>query len=136
MTNYFAPVKRILVVDDEPSIILICQRVLVKEGFEVDTASDGRTAQDMIDNNKYDFLLLDLRTPVMSGQELYHWITEKHPEIAEKVTFTTGDVMRADTQTFLDNTGRPYLPKPFSPSQIRNTIREATRQPLQNVARN
>ena len=109
MKNTSTGAKKILVVEDEPSITQVCQRVLRAEGFEVDVAANGKAGQDMIENKTYDLLLVDIRTPAMSGQELYEWLQEKHPQIAERVIFTTGDMMRGDTQTFLQKTGQPYV---------------------------
>jgi len=118
--------KRILIVEDEPSISQVCQRVLRGEGFEVDVATNGKDAQDMIENKKYDFLFVDIRTPAMSGKELYQWLLEKNPELASGVIFTTGDMMRGDTQTFIEKAGRPFLPKPFTPHELKKIYKKAS----------
>ena len=120
--------KRILVVEDEPSISQVCQRVLTGEGLEVDIAVNGMVAQDMIDRGSYDFLLVDIRTPAMNGKELYHWLKEKHPQVTSRVIFTTGDVMGGDTQEFLEKAARPFLPKPFTPDELRTVIREVLKR--------
>ncbi len=116
--------KRILVVEDEPAISDVCRRVLISEGFEVDIAVNGRIAQDMIEEQQYDLCLSDIRTPSMNGKELYQWLKEKRPEIASRVIFTTGDVMDGDIQSFLEQAARPFLPKPFTPDELRATVRE------------
>ncbi len=64
-------VKRVLVVEDEPAINVICRRVLTGEGFEVDIAVQGKVAQDMIDKKQYDLCLIDIRLPAMTGKELH-----------------------------------------------------------------
>ena len=120
--------KKILVVEDEPSISHICQRVLTGEGFEVDIAVNGKVAQDMIDKRQYDLCLIDIRTPEMNGKELYHWLKETHPQVTNRVIFTTGDVMGGDTQGFLEKAARPFLPKPFTPGELKTIIREALKQ--------
>ena len=83
----------------------------------------------MIDKRQYDLCLIDIRTPAMNGKELHQWLKDKHPEILNQVIFTTGDVMGADTQGFLEKAGRPFLPKPFTPGELRTVIREALKQP-------
>lgn len=118
-------VKRILVVEDEPAISEICRRVLVSEGFTVSIAPDGKIAQDMIEKEEYGLCLIDMRTPAKSGMELYQWITEKHPALANGVIFTTGDVMGGNIQDFLKHVARPFLPKPFTPDELRTTLRKA-----------
>ena len=60
----------------------------------------------------------------MSGMELYQWIMEKHPDLANGVIFTSGDVMGGNIQDFLKHAARPFLPKPFTPDELRTTLRE------------
>ena len=120
--------KRILIVEDEPAICDVCRRVLVDEGFEVDIAANGKIAQDMIEERQYDLCLIDIRTPQMSGKELYQWLQEKHPQLTNRVIFTTGDVMGGDIQSFLEQAARPFLPKPFTPDELKAIIRETLKQ--------
>ena len=124
MEDLSSSVERILVVEDELAICLICQRVLAGEGFEVDIAVNGKVAQDMIEKKRYDVCLIDIGAPAMNGKELYQWLEEKHPQLAGGVVFTTGDVMGGDTQGFLEQTGRPFLPKPFTPDEIKTIVKE------------
>jgi len=78
----------------------------------------------MIEEKQYDLCLFDIRTPRMSGEELYQWLQEKHPRLASRVIFTTGDVMSGDTKDFLEQTARPFLPKPFTPDELKTIVRE------------
>lgn len=116
--------KKILVVEDEPSISSLCVRVLTNEGLEVSIAINGRVAEEMLDKNKYELCLIDIRTPIIGGKELYQYIMDKYPDLANGVIFTTGDVIGGDTQSFLNETGRLFLLKPFSPEELRGIIRE------------
>ncbi len=124
MKNSSAGLKRILVVEDEPAISNVCQRVLTGEGFEVDIAVNGKVAQDMIGEKQYDLFLIDIRTPRMNGRELFQWLQEKHPQLATGVIFTTGEMMGGDIQSFLEQAARPLLPKPFTPDELRAIMRE------------
>jgi two-component system OmpR family response regulator len=117
-------VKRILVVEDEPAICALCQRVLTGEGFEVDIAADGKIAQDIIEKQKYQIFLFDIKMPVMTGKDLYQWLEEKHPLLTSKVIFATGSVISGDTQIFMKQTGRPYLPKPFTAAELISIVKE------------
>jgi DNA-binding response OmpR family regulator len=116
--------KRILVVEDEPSISSLCVRVLTSEGLDVFVAVDGRVAEDMLDKNYYDLCLIDIRTPVINGKELYQYINDKHPELVGGVIFTTGDVIGGETQNFLKEMERLFLLKPFAPEELRAVIKE------------
>ncbi len=62
--------KKVLVVDDEPDILKVISFRLKKSGYEVLTAGDGKAALDLIAVNKPDLILLDLRMPVLSGEEV------------------------------------------------------------------
>jgi len=117
--------KRILVMEDEPAICQVCLRTLSAEGFDVDIAANGVIAQDMLAKKEYDLCLLDIRTPIMNGKELYQHIKEDHPEFANKVIFTTGDIMNTNLERFLKEAGSPYLPKPFTPDELRDIVRQA-----------
>ena len=121
-------VKRILVVEDEPSICELCRRVLSSVYFEIDIAANGKVAQDMIVEKQYDLCLLDIRTPEMDGRELYQWMQEKHLQLASRVIFTSGSVIGKDTMAFIDQTGRPFLPKPFTPDELKAIVRETSKE--------
>src|SRR3954464_9416602 len=62
---------RVLVVDDDSVLVRALQRVLVLQGFSVDTALDGRVALSRLEKNDYDVMLLDLRMGGMDGMEVY-----------------------------------------------------------------
>jgi DNA-binding response OmpR family regulator len=120
--------ERVLVVEDEPVIGRVCAATLTGEGFEVDIATNGSIAERMIEEKKYALLLIDIRTPVMNGKELYQWITERHPELANRVIFTTGELLGSASEQFVEQSGRPFLPKPFTPDDLRATVRDTIRQ--------
>ena len=128
MKRTVAGVKRILVVEDEPEISKLCQRVLSDEGYEVDFAGDGKVAQDMIGKRQYSLFLIDLKLPLMNGRELYQWLKEEHSKQISKVIFTSGSVLGEDTQLFLDQTGRPFLPKPFAPDELKTIVTETLKE--------
>jgi len=119
--------RKVLIVEDEPPISRVCERVLTGEGFEADIALNGKIAQEMIEKKDYDLCLIDMRTPAMSGKELYYWLKEKHPQLAESVIFTTGDVMGEESKSFLEQVAKPFLPKPFTPEELRVIIKETLR---------
>lgn len=116
--------RRVLVVEDEVSIGAICRRVLGAAGLEVAVAADGGTAKEMIQLHRYDLYLVDLRLPVLSGRELYSWLTSEYPEHSTRVLFMTGSTVSDPTAQFLESTGRPVLLKPFSVHQLESMVEE------------
>jgi DNA-binding response OmpR family regulator len=115
---------RILVVDDEQVIVEIIRRVLDGEECEVDVSTDGKTAQHMFMDIQYDLCILDVKMPEISGSDFYHWLEEKQPNLAKWVIFTTGDGVSEGTASFLEESGRPFLPKPFSPEALKNLVKQ------------
>ena len=128
MKNSGTNLKRILVVEDEPTISQVCLRVLTGEGLEVDIAVNGDIAQDKLEKKDYHLCLIDIRTPVMDGKQLYQVITTRHPGLVTGVIFTTGDMLDGDTRRFLELAARPFLAKPFTPDELRTVIRETLGQ--------
>ena len=114
----------ILVVEDEPGIRQVCQRALTRQGYQVDFVTNGATAEDMLIKEDYDLLVIDIKTPVMNGKEFYQNIKDRHPKLLDRLIFTTGDVISSDTQDFLKQTGRPFLLKPFTPSELQSIVKE------------
>ena len=132
MTSSSGVKGRILSVEDEPSIRQVCRRTLTSQGYQVDFAINGVVAESMLMKADYDLLLVDIKTPVMDGKQLYRYIKKRYPKLAGRVIFTTGDVINDDTQSFLERTGRPFLLKPFSPDELKALVRENLRR-LQTI---
>jgi CheY-like chemotaxis protein len=118
--------RMVLVVEDEPAIAKICVRTLSAEGFVVEIAINGQVALDRLNTNIYDFCLVDIRTPEMNGVELYKRLKDELPEMANRVIFSTGDVISDNIRTFLEDTGRLFLAKPFTPEELRSIFRVAS----------
>ncbi len=118
-------VKRqsVLVVEDEPCIAMVCMRTLKTEGFQVDIAVNGEVALDMWRKKEYDLCISDIRTPRMNGIELYRQLEIERPEAIKKFIFTTGDMLSGNIKSFLEETGTPYLPKPFTPENLRVIVK-------------
>ena len=103
----------ILVVDDEASVRLALQRYLANRGHDVEITASGRDALERLRAAPFDAVILDMRMPDLSGEQLFEELCATDPAHAERVIFTTGDLLSEQMQSFLNSTGRPYLPKPF-----------------------
>jgi DNA-binding response OmpR family regulator len=69
--------KRILVVDDEPDLTMVCSLDLQYHGFKVDTFNDSQEALSNFRPGYYDLVILDIKMPKMDGFELYEKIKER-----------------------------------------------------------
>lgn len=64
----------------------------------------------------------------MNGVEFYQHLAEQRPELADRVIFTTGDVLSNDVQAFLDESGAAFLAKPFTPAELRAAVSDALKR--------
>jgi two-component system NtrC family sensor kinase len=116
--------KRALVVDDEHYILDFFIEVFRTLPMVVDTASDGRMAMQKILSTQYDLVISDFKMPQMSGKELYRWIKENRPQLANRIIFVTGDTVSADTRSFLEDNKNRYLAKPFKIEEVKEVIQQ------------
>ncbi len=104
---------RILIVDDEP-VVLDLLTDLLAPLYEVETASNGRDGLSRLSRESYDLIILDIKMPDMTGRQMYEALLAMRPSAAERVVFTTGDIVHEETHRFLERVGNPCLAKPFS----------------------
>jgi DNA-binding NtrC family response regulator len=99
------------------------RKILASEGYHVDQAVTKAEALESIDRHPYQVILLDLRIPGVKGLELLQVIAEKQPDA--KVIIITG-YASIDTAVEAARIGAiDYLPKPFTPDEIRNATENA-----------
>ena len=120
---------RVLIVEDETSIARSCVRTLTAMGYQVEAAEDGRTAERSLGVKEYDLYILDIRTPGMSGMELYQEMQKNYPALTGRVLFTSGDTLSVGIKQFLEDNGRPYLAKPFTPGELRSFVSKSIGRP-------
>lgn len=113
---------RILVVDDEPALLGLLCRILKSKGHTVETASDGKTAQQKLEAQSYDMVICDILMPDILGPQLYREVVEKFPYLADHFIFITGNIVDPDTRLFLEQSGSPWLSKPFLPTDMEKAV--------------
>ena len=115
--------KNILVIDDEVAVNNNIRKILAKKGFQVDQAVTKDEALERIGAHPYELILLDLKIPGVKGLELLKAIRDNNPQA--KVIMITG---YASIETAVEATRMgaiDYLPKPFTPDEIRNATDKA-----------
>lgn len=114
--------KRILIVDDDQSILRLFTRILEKAGYKVDTAETGRETAEKITQNSYDLAIVDVRLPDTSGIDLIAEIHAVHPDMIKIVL--TGLPSIEDGARALDRGVDAYLVKPIKTEELLNVIEE------------
>ncbi len=116
--------KKILIVDDEPFILKSLTFVLKKEGFQVDSATNGMEAREKIAQQKPDIVFLDIMMPKMNGLEVCQWLRQDPVLKGTYVIILTAKGQEADREKGLKIGADEYMTKPFSPSHVVNRIKE------------
>ncbi|MCL1926739.1 MAG: sigma-54 dependent transcriptional regulator [Syntrophorhabdaceae bacterium] len=116
--------NRILVVDDEASLRDAVGRILSAEGYEVREAGDGKAALALLENEKFEFILCDMRMPVMGGLELLREITARGIPGTVIMMSAFGTVETAVEAMKLG--AYDYIAKPFMSDEILLTLRKAS----------
>ncbi len=106
--------KRILIIDDEQSILEFTSELLSLHGVRVETSTNGSEALERIKSNEYDLIITDIKMPVLNGKELYHILKEQYASLSLKILFMTGDTISEDTKQFIHDSNLPFISKPFS----------------------
>jgi len=119
---------RVLVVDDEASVRVSLQRYLAGRGHDVETTASGEDALARLRATLYDAVIVDMRMPDLSGEQLFERLRSNDPAHAERVIFTTGDLVNEQMRRFLDGSGRPCVPKPFEFASFDQALPAARRR--------
>jgi DNA-binding NtrC family response regulator len=121
MTRADAP--RVLVVDDEPSICRSCEKILVREGYEVKTVLSGALALDLLGRESFDLVFTDLKMAEMGGLELLEALRSQFPDVVPVVI--TGFATISSVVETMKVGAFDYLPKPFTPDEMAAVARKA-----------
>lgn len=108
--------KKILVVDDEQSILMLLEYNLMQAGFEVVTAEDGKTAYKLIKKENFDFIILDIMLPKMDGMDVCRRVRQE--KIQTPILMLTAKDDEFDKIIGLELGADDYMTKPFSPREV------------------
>ncbi len=118
--------KKILIVDDEPAILTLLQYNLEAEHYQVETATDGQEALDKVRSEPFDFIILDLMLPSLSGLDVTRKIREE--KIQTPIMILTAKDNETDKIVGLELGADDYVTKPFSPREIIARIKAIERR--------
>jgi signal transduction histidine kinase len=112
----------ILIIEDEAALRAVFVEVLTMHGHRTAVAATGQAAMELLARDSYDVVVLDLRLPDVDGKAVWQWITRNRPAMAERVVFMTGDTLSPGSHHFLQEAGRPVLPKPVAMEQLTRMV--------------
>jgi DNA-binding response OmpR family regulator len=115
--------KRVVVIDDEPSVGAAVRDLLLPEGYEVDSPGDAESALPELIRSAPDLVILDVNMPGMSGWELCSLLRRQSATRMVPVLFLTGRQEVRDRITAMQVGGSDYLAKPFGAEELRQKVR-------------
>lgn len=115
---------KIVVVDDDPYILMSLEFLMKKNGFNVLVARNGTEAKSIIDEFIPDVVLLDIMMPDVNGYEICKYIKSQMKLVDCKVIFLSAKSTESDIQKGYDLGAALYISKPFSTRTIVNQIKE------------
>ncbi len=114
---------RILIVDDEPSVLSVLSNLLKSQGFDVQPSLGGEKAVEFLNNESFDLMLTDIRMQPINGLELLKIAKSLHPNMSVMVVTAYGSVETA-VQAMKEG-AFDYVTKPFKMDELMITVQRA-----------
>lgn len=108
--------KKVLIVEDELSIVTLIKYNVEQAGFETDVAFDGEEAIKKISNNQYDLIILDLMLPKIDGLDICKFVRSENKSLP--ILMVTALNEEEDIINGLNSGADDYITKPFSPKEL------------------
>ncbi|MFZ5880252.1 MAG: response regulator transcription factor [Chloroflexota bacterium] len=117
--------KRILIVEDEPSIAEVVGLYLQRAGYGIQTAADGRQAMNLLERGIPDLVVMDLMLPEVDGLSLTRWLRDRSDVPIIMLTARREEI---DRIAGLEMGADDYMIKPFSPQELVSRVRAVLRR--------
>ena len=116
--------KKVLVIDDEAPVRRILELKLRNSGYDVITASDGEEGLSLIETEKPDTVISDIKMPRLDGRTLCEMTDPMKAQRPFLTLIVTGSVKPEEREWIEDLQDTQFMEKPFSPSKILDAIRQ------------
>jgi CheY-like chemotaxis protein len=113
---------RILVVDDEPMLCTVIERVLGADHDVTAVTSAKEALGKLIAGERFDLILCDLMMPEMTGMDLHARLHDMEPDQAARMVFMTGGAFTENAQAFLARLPNASIEKPFKSAKLRELV--------------
>jgi DNA-binding NarL/FixJ family response regulator len=129
--------KQLLLIDDDPNLILLVKDYLEFRGFEVRTAGNGREALDLLDGDAPDLIICDVMMPEMDGHTFVRHVRENPSTEWIPILFLSAKGQSQDRVKGLNTGADVYMVKPFEPeelvAQVESSLKHASRLIKQQI---
>ncbi|MGB5633204.1 MAG: response regulator transcription factor [Waterburya sp.] len=120
--------KKLLLIDDDPNLILLVKDYLEFRGYNVDTAENGREALEVLDDLVPDMIICDVMMPEMDGYALVKHIREEPTTNRIPVLFLSAKGQSQDRVKGLNEGADVYMSKPFEPEELVAQVESSLKQ--------
>jgi DNA-binding NarL/FixJ family response regulator len=120
--------KKLLLIDDDPNLILLVKDYLEFRGYNVDTAENGREALEILDNLVPDMIICDVMMPEMDGYTLVKHIRQEPITNRIPVLFLSAKGQSQDRVKGLNEGADVYMSKPFEPEELVAQVESSLKQ--------
>ena len=120
--------RKLLLIDDDPNLILLVKDYLEFRGYNVDTAENGREALQVLDRNVPDMIICDIMMPEMDGYSLVKHIREEPTTNRIPVLFLSAKGQSQDRVKGLSEGADIYMSKPFEPEELVAQVESSLKQ--------
>ncbi len=117
-----SPKAKILCVDDEPVILDSFRKILVLDGYSIDTVENGKEALGLVQSHHYDFVFTDLKMPVMDGVDVTKSVKHLRPDI--DVVIITGYATVETAVECMKLGAMDYVQKPFTEDELLDFVKK------------
>jgi DNA-binding response OmpR family regulator len=124
VTQKTVAMRKILIVDDEPNIVMSLEYTFKKNNFEVFIARDGQEALEILQNQLPDVIILDVMMPLVDGFETLEQIKKNERLQHCKVMFLSAKNKESDIEKGMALGADAYLTKPFSIKKVVEQVNE------------
>lgn len=107
------PAAKILLVDDDPTVLDLVRETLEGCGYAIETATNSQEAIQRVKQGSYAMIILDLLLPDMNGFILAQEIKRINPALSDRILFISGILFGQSTVDHLGSIGAGFLSKPF-----------------------
>lgn len=117
-SSHSAPIRSLLLVDDESTLRSALRRYFVRRGWSVREAEDGEAARALLLDTEivgggFDAVITDLHMPRLSGLELHEMVARVDANVSRRFVFSSGDTGDEEAVAYLARTNCPLVQKPF-----------------------
>ncbi|MXV37338.1 response regulator [Flavobacteriaceae bacterium Ap0902] len=114
--------KRILIVDDEPNIVMTLEYALQKKGYQIFIARNGEEALEIVNREKPDLVFMDVMMPDMDGYETFEKLKTNEKLSHTKLIFLSAKNKPSDIEKGMQLGANDYITKPFSIKKVLKSV--------------